>query len=159
MSAPPVTDEGAAPVSHRRRAHAIDVHIGRLILARRRRIGLSQKALGDQLGLTFQQVQKYERGANRVSAARLYTIAQVLDCSVESFFEGLEALEDKRSPSPPLVRVDDDFPRLARAYSGLPASARAVIVEFVVALAAGLAPPAAGPSERRSAQVLAQASI
>lgn len=158
MTPAPAPDETAPPVSHRRRAHAIDVHIGKLILARRRRVGLSQKALGDQLGLTFQQVQKYERGANRVSAARLYTIAQVLDCSVESFFDGLEALNGKRSPPSPLMLVDDDFPRLASAYSGLPAIARAVIVEFVVALAAGLATPAAGPPESRSLQVLAQAS-
>jgi transcriptional regulator with XRE-family HTH domain len=158
MNEASVPAESAPPVSHRRRAHAIDVHIGKRILARRRGIGLSQKALGEQLGLTFQQVQKYERGANRVSAARLYTIAQVLECSVESFFEGLDTLDGKRSPSPPLVLVDDDFPRLASAYSGLPAFARAVIVEFVVSLAAGLATSATDPVERRSLQVLAQAS-
>jgi transcriptional regulator with XRE-family HTH domain len=53
-------------------------------------MGLSQEHLGEQVGLTFQQVQKYEKAANRISASRLYRLAQVLNCSPGYFFEGLE---------------------------------------------------------------------
>ncbi len=56
---------------------------------RRMLIGLSQEKLGDKLGLTFQQVQKYEKGSNRVSASRLYQMAQILDVPVQFFFEDL----------------------------------------------------------------------
>ncbi len=57
---------------------------------RRMLIGMSQERLGDQLGLTFQQVQKYEKGANRIGASRLYQIARTLDVPVDYFYDGLE---------------------------------------------------------------------
>jgi transcriptional regulator with XRE-family HTH domain len=65
----------------------VDLHVGARIKLRRSLLGLSQEKLGDALGLTFQQVQKYERGANRVSASRLYDIARVLDVPVNFFFD------------------------------------------------------------------------
>ena len=65
----------------------VDVHVGARIKLRRSLLGLSQERLGDALGLTFQQVQKYERGANRVSASRLYDLARVLDVPVSFFFD------------------------------------------------------------------------
>ncbi len=58
---------------------------------RRMLIGMSQEALGDQLGLTFQQVQKYEKGSNRIGASRLYQIAQSLNVPVDYFYDGLAA--------------------------------------------------------------------
>ena len=67
----------------------IDLHVGGRIRARRKIIGVSQSTLADSLGLTFQQVQKYERGANRVSASKLYEIARKLQVSIAFFFEGL----------------------------------------------------------------------
>lgn len=67
----------------------IDVHVGSQLRSRRIELGLSQEKLGEALGLTFQQVQKYERGANRVSASRLFEMGQVLNVSVPFFFEGL----------------------------------------------------------------------
>lgn len=67
----------------------IDTHVGARIRIRRRDLGVSQSALAEALGLTFQQVQKYERGANRVSASKLYEIAAVLRAPVAWFFEGL----------------------------------------------------------------------
>ena len=67
----------------------VDLHVGARIRMRRKLLGVSQEWLADQLGLTFQQVQKYERGANRVSASKLYEIARALQTSVAYFFEGL----------------------------------------------------------------------
>ena len=68
---------------------AVDLHVGMRIRQRRRALGLSQERLADTLGLTFQQVQKYERGANRVSASKLYEIARTLQTPMTFFFDGL----------------------------------------------------------------------
>ena len=73
-----------------RSPHRVDQHVGALIRLRRRALGISQTELANALGLTFQQVQKYERGSNRVSASKLYEIAQKLDTPLAAFFEGLE---------------------------------------------------------------------
>lgn len=67
----------------------VDLHVGRRIRQRRKSLGVTQEQLADSLGLTFQQVQKYERGANRVSASKLYEIAVALQTGTEYFFEGL----------------------------------------------------------------------
>jgi transcriptional regulator with XRE-family HTH domain len=67
----------------------IDVHVGSRVRLRRTLLGMSQEKLGDAIGLTFQQVQKYERGANRVGASRLYDLSRVLDVPVSYFFEEL----------------------------------------------------------------------
>lgn len=67
-----------------------DVHVGTRIKARRLALGLSQEKLADQIGITFQQVQKYERGVNRVSASRLVQIGGVLGCRMEYFFQGID---------------------------------------------------------------------
>src|SRR5690242_3044722 len=65
----------------------IDVHVGTRVRLRRTLLGMSQEKLGEAIGLTFQQVQKYERGANRVGASRLYDLSRVLDVPVSYFFE------------------------------------------------------------------------
>jgi transcriptional regulator with XRE-family HTH domain len=70
-------------------ASPIDRHVGARIRMRRKILGVSQEKLADSLGLTFQQVQKYEKGANRVSASKLYEIAAALQTQVAYFFEGL----------------------------------------------------------------------
>ncbi|MDE2227527.1 MAG: helix-turn-helix transcriptional regulator [Alphaproteobacteria bacterium] len=69
----------------------IDVHVGARVRLRRTLLGMSQEKLGQAIGLTFQQVQKYERGTNRIGASRLYVLARVLDVPVAFFFEDLEA--------------------------------------------------------------------
>ena len=73
---------------HQRRAAArpIDVHVGRRLRARRQELGLSQMRLAEALGVTFQQIQKYERGVNRVVASRLYDLSRCLDVPIEYFF-------------------------------------------------------------------------
>jgi len=68
---------------------AVDVHVGARIRLRRTLLGLSQEKLGVAVGLTFQQIQKYERGANRVSASRLWQFSQILDVPVSFFFDDL----------------------------------------------------------------------
>ncbi|MBJ7409384.1 MAG: helix-turn-helix transcriptional regulator [Phenylobacterium sp.] len=67
----------------------IDVHVGLRVRLRRKSLGLSQQSLAEALDLTFQQVQKYERGANRISASTLFRISQVLEVPVSYFFDGL----------------------------------------------------------------------
>ena len=69
--------------------HPVDVHVGNRVRVRRILLGLNQTQLGEALGLTFQQVQKYERGGNRISASRLYQIGVTLGVPVESFFEDI----------------------------------------------------------------------
>ncbi len=71
------------------RASPIDAHVGSRIRLRRTLLGLSQERLGDALGLTFQQVQKYERGINRVGASRLFDLARVLDVPISFFFDDM----------------------------------------------------------------------
>ena len=69
------------------RPRPIDVHVGSRIRLRRTLLGMSQERLGEALGLTFQQVQKYERGVNRVSASRLFDLSHVLDVPIGFFFD------------------------------------------------------------------------
>lgn len=73
--------------------HFIDVHVGMKVRTRRKALGLSQEALANAIDLTFQQVQKYERGFNRISASKLYEIAKALQITVDFFFEGLDTFE------------------------------------------------------------------
>lgn len=67
----------------------IDVHVGKRVRLRRTLLGMSQEKLGEAIGLTFQQVQKYERGTNRIGSSRLYQLSQVLDIPVSYFFDDM----------------------------------------------------------------------
>ena len=82
-----------------RRPSPVDVHVGARARVRRILLGMTQTDLGDALGLTFQQVQKYERGTNRIGAGRLYDLARVLDVSVEYFFDELSPDAGASSPA------------------------------------------------------------
>lgn len=77
----------------RRDPNYIDVHVGTRIRMRRQLINMSQERLGELLGITFQQVQKYEKGANRISASRLFYAAKTLGVPINFFYEGLPGLE------------------------------------------------------------------
>jgi transcriptional regulator with XRE-family HTH domain len=72
-----------------RRANPIDVHVGARVRLRRMLLGMSQEKLGEHLGLTFQQIQKYEKGINRIGASRLFDLSQVLGVPVQFFYEEL----------------------------------------------------------------------
>ena len=78
----------------------IDIHVGARVRLRRSLMGMSQEKLGEAIGLTFQQVQKYERGANRIGASRLFDLAQVLDVPVSFFFDDMP---DSVPPLSPVV--------------------------------------------------------
>ena len=69
--------------------HPVDIHVGTRVRQRRTLLGMTQTGLGDAIGLTFQQVQKYERGTNRIGAGRLYDLSRVLDVSIVYFFEDM----------------------------------------------------------------------
>lgn len=75
-------------------AHPVDVHVGRQIRILRHAAGVSQQSLAGAMGLTFQQIQKYEKGGNRISASMLYVASRHLGYPVEAFFEGLESSEE-----------------------------------------------------------------
>lgn len=71
-------------------AHPIDLHVGSRVRQRRRLLGMTQQRLADAVRIRFQQIQKYESGANRISASRLWTLAKALDVPISYFFEGVE---------------------------------------------------------------------
>jgi transcriptional regulator with XRE-family HTH domain len=90
----------------------IDVHVGSRVRLRRNMLGLSQEKLGEAIGLTFQQVQKYERGANRIGASRLHDLSRVLDVPVSFFFDDMDPVRAPAIPAgfaePPGEAFDAD---------------------------------------------------
>lgn len=111
----------------------VDIHVGSRVRLRRMLMGMSQEKLGDAIGLTFQQVQKYERGANRIGASRLYDLTRVLDVPVSFFFDDLNteatgavrsettrpAADPAAHPEPdPMIRRETL--ELVRAYYRIP---------------------------------------
>lgn len=89
----------------------IDIHVGQRLRLRRTLLGLSQETLGEAVGITFQQLQKYERGANRISASRLFNLSQVLGVPVTFFFDDL--------PSPESTLVSDDQPSETQEFESM----------------------------------------
>lgn len=85
--------------------NAIDVHVGRRVRLRRTLLGMSQEQLGEALSITFQQVQKYERGSNRISSSRLWDIGQILDVPVSFFFDDMS--DDTKDHSPRKMKVGE----------------------------------------------------
>jgi len=81
--------KGSSGRSRGGKPNPVDVHVGSRVRLRRTLLGLSQEKLADAIGLTFQQVQKYERGANRIGASRLYELSRVLDVPVSFFFDDM----------------------------------------------------------------------
>jgi transcriptional regulator with XRE-family HTH domain len=85
----------------------IDAHVGSRVRLRRMLVGMSQERLGESMGLTFQQVQKYEKGANRIGASRLHHISKLLDVPVGYFFDEAPAVEE-RSTTPGLSEPESE---------------------------------------------------
>lgn len=121
----------------------VDVEVGQRIRIQRMATGLSQTTLADQLGVTFQQVQKYEKGVNRVGAGRLTKIAKTLGVPVSTFFGANDAgnieRSDRHTPSSPLKLLTvPGALRLLRAYGQLnDGKMRRSLVEVVENIAAG----------------------
>ncbi len=108
--------------------HPVDVHVGRRIRHRRWMIGMTQQQLAERVGIKFQQIQKYETGANRVSASRLWDIATTLEVPVSFFFEGLEGQDvpaaDKSPALPADILGDKEALDLIRSYYAIPENQR-----------------------------------
>jgi transcriptional regulator with XRE-family HTH domain len=142
----------------------IDVRVGSRVRLRRNMLGLSQEKLGDALGLTFQQVQKYERGANRVSASRLYQLSRVLDVPVRFFYDQVDPVRAPAIPGgfaePPAAAYQSDplgnpeTRELIEAYFAIAdAAVRQRLFHLAKALAQGDRPDeGAGASRRRRRQ-------
>jgi transcriptional regulator with XRE-family HTH domain len=120
-----------------------DVHVGARVRLRRTLLGMSQEKLGEALGLTFQQVQKYERGANRIGASRLHQLSRVLDVPIAYFFEDVDATAGRVGG---LAEAPEEYERdpmmkretleLVRAYYRIPdANVRKRLFELTKALA------------------------
>lgn len=114
-------------------AHPVDVHVGKRIRHRRWLVGMTQQQLAECVGIKFQQIQKYETGANRVSASRLWDIADALDVPVSFFFEGIES-ENSDSPAgesvPADIMGDKEALDLVRSYYAIPENQRRRLFEL-----------------------------
>jgi len=107
--------------------HPVDVHVGKRIRHRRWMNGTTQQQLAEAVGIKFQQIQKYETGMNRVSASRLWDIANVLNVNVSFFFEGIgEATPegDPNSDMPGDILTDKEALELLRSYYSIPENQR-----------------------------------
>ncbi|MQY42805.1 helix-turn-helix domain-containing protein [Epibacterium sp. SM1969] len=113
-------------------AHPVDVHVGKRIRHRRWLIGMTQQQLAEKVGIKFQQIQKYETGANRVSASRLWDISDALEVQVSFFFEGLQ--EDQQTADGNLVpddlMTDKEALDLVRSYYAIPENQRRRLFEL-----------------------------
>lgn len=109
-------------------SHPVDVHVGKRIRHRRWMNGTTQQQLAEQVGIKFQQIQKYETGMNRVSASRLWDIANVLGVPVSFFFEGIEseanASDNGAVDMPADILTDKEALELLRSYYAIPENQR-----------------------------------
>ncbi|MEY8838730.1 helix-turn-helix domain-containing protein [Cribrihabitans sp. XS_ASV171] len=114
-------------------AHPVDVHVGKRVRHRRWLTGMTQQQLAEQVGIKFQQIQKYETGANRISASRLWDIAEALDVPVSFFFEGLDD-STRSTPEKPSVPADlmgdKEALDLVRSYYAIPENQRRRLFEL-----------------------------
>ena len=122
---PPVAIQAIEPV---------DLHVGARLRLRRRAIGCSQEDLAEATGVTFQQIQKYERGTNRISASRLYQIAVRLGVTISFFFEGLD---ETGAPVDDGLFILSDMPELA-TVAGFPPAQRRMVKAMISAIAVSL---------------------
>jgi transcriptional regulator with XRE-family HTH domain len=113
-------------------AHPVDQQVGKRIRHRRWLVGMTQQQLADQVGIKFQQIQKYETGANRVSASRLWDIAKSLQVDISFFFEGIEGDEVQVEPgvAPRDVLSDKEALELLRSYYAIPENQRRRLFEL-----------------------------
>ena len=118
--------------------HPVDVHVGKRIRHRRWMNGTTQQQLAEAVGIKFQQIQKYETGMNRVSASRLWDIAEALEVPVSWFFEGFEQGEGAQEASnalPADILTDKETLEFLRAYHSIPESQRRRIFDLARVLA------------------------
>lgn len=120
--------------------HPVDVHVGKRVRHRRWMIGVTQQMLGDQVGIKFQQIQKYETGMNRISASRLWDIAEALQVPVCFFFEGYKEDEDTAAEESGTQQgdllSDKEALELVRSYYAIPEAQRRKLFDLARVLSA-----------------------
>ncbi len=104
--------------------HPVDAHVGKRIRHRRWMVGMTQQQLADKVGIKFQQIQKYETGMNRVSASRLWDIAEALGVQISFFFEGLSEDQPAAAANPGDILADKEALDLVRSYYAIPEAQR-----------------------------------
>ncbi len=116
--------------------HPVDVHVGKRVRHRRWMVGMTQQQLAGKVGIKFQQIQKYETGMNRISASRLWDIAEALDVPVSFFFEGIsdqiEIQSGENAPSDLLA--DKEALELVRSYYQIPETQRRRLFDLARAI-------------------------
>lgn len=114
--------------------HPVDVHVGKRVRHRRWMVGMTQQQLAEKVGIKFQQIQKYETGMNRVSASRLWDIAEALEVPVSFFFEGIDEQVDASAAESTLVpgdiMADKEALELVRSYYAIPENQRRRLFEL-----------------------------
>ncbi|WP_344841916.1 helix-turn-helix transcriptional regulator [Celeribacter arenosi] len=119
--------------------HPVDVHVGKRIRHRRWMVGMTQQQLAERVGIKFQQIQKYETGMNRVSASRLWDIAESLAVPVAYFFEGMSEMADSEmdavasdveARAPVDILADKEALELVRSYYAIPENQRRRLFEL-----------------------------
>ncbi|WP_321364216.1 helix-turn-helix transcriptional regulator [uncultured Celeribacter sp.] len=117
--------------------HPVDVHVGKRIRHRRWMVGMTQQQLAEKVGIKFQQIQKYETGMNRVSASRLWDIAEALSVPVAFFFEGMETpmptevvAQPDEASVPADILADKEALELVRSYYAIPENQRRRLFEL-----------------------------
>jgi transcriptional regulator with XRE-family HTH domain len=104
--------------------HPVDAHVGKRIRHRRWMVGMTQQQLADKVGIKFQQIQKYETGMNRVSASRLWDIAESLGVTIGFFFEGLDDAREAQNAGESDIMADREALELVRSYYAIPEAQR-----------------------------------
>ena len=104
--------------------HPVDAHVGKRIRHRRWMVGMTQQQLADKVGIKFQQIQKYETGMNRVSASRLWDIADTLGVGINFFFEGLDEANAAARATEGDILGDKEAMELVRSYYAIPEAQR-----------------------------------
>ena len=138
------------PSERKRKPLSIDAHVGNRLRTRRILAGMSQTELGRVVGTSFQQVQKYESGTNRISAGHLFLFAKALACTPDAFFEGLQ--ENGDGPDRSQLLLTDETIQLFEAFGALDDRARDAVLEFARSLAVTKFEPASpGRPSRRKA--------
>lgn len=112
----------------------VDIHVGARVKLRRTLVGLSQMELGGAIGLTFQQIQKYERGTNRISASMLHRIAEALDVPVSFFFDDMAEGVKLSPPTAGDLLAQQDSAELLRHFHRIPKFLRKQVLDLVKAM-------------------------
>jgi len=116
----------------------IDYHVGKRLRRRRRLLGLTQQSLGEMVGIRFQQIQKYECGANRISAARLFELSEALSVPIQYFYEGLSEQTESLHNAPEFIAPDvlskKETMDLVRAYYSMAEGPRKHLLDLAKSL-------------------------